>query len=144
MHVAMGVLAAAGLALGGCVSLDNNVSINDAGPAPDPVKYRLVVRDYLRTTLIDPYSVRDAQIGKPSPGQIHIEGTLRHEAGWVVCVRANAKNRMGGYTGQRETIVVLRGNTAIASSSPQLGHFDLRTNCASPQYEPFPEIEAAR
>jgi len=132
---------AAGL-LSGCVT--DEVSPADAGPPPDPSKYRLAVRDYLRTTLIDPYSVRDAQIGKPAPGQIHIEGTLRHEAGWVVCVRANAKNRMGGYMGQRETMVLLRGNNAIASASPPPGSYHFRTNCASPEYEPFPEIEATR
>src|SRR5690349_229557 len=86
------------LMLAGCITTD--ISTEEAGPAPDPTKYRMAVRDYLRTSLFDPYSVRDAQIGKPSPGSIHIEGTLRHEAGWIVCVRANAKNRMGAYTGQ--------------------------------------------
>ena len=129
--------------LGGCLTID--VSPESAGPPPDLTKYRLVVRDYLRTSFIDPYSVRDAQIAKPKPGLVYIEGTIRHEPGWVVCVRANAKNRMGAYIGIRDTMVLLRGDRAVASfSSPDPGHYELRTVCGSEQYEPFPEFEVGR
>ena len=110
---------------------------------PPPANYRQIAADHLRRTLFDPYSVRDAEIARPKPGQVYVDG-MHHEEGWAVCWRANAKNRLGAYTGVKESIVVIRGDRVVASTSPDPGHYDLRTNCADARYEPFKEIEQAR
>jgi hypothetical protein len=110
---------------------------SNAGPYPE--NYKVLVRDFLRTSLFDPYTVRDAQIGAPEVGQILIEGTLRHETGWGVCFKANSKNRMGGYTGLKQTLILIRGNRVVGSNSDEF--HDVRVKCAAARYEPFADLE---
>lgn len=129
---------AGGLALAllaGCVTVDES----SIGPAP--TSYRQAAADHLRKTLFDPYSVRDAEIASPRPGNIHVEGTLTHASGWAVCWRANAKNRYGAYVGLKENILIFReGAIVAATSDPEPFHYDLRT-CRGARYEPFIELE---
>jgi hypothetical protein len=68
------------------------VSVPEAGPFPD--NYRIIVATEMRSTLRDPYSVRDVAITRPFP----VKARLR---GWLVCASANAKNAFGAYTGQQ-------------------------------------------
>ena len=56
----LAMVAICGLWLSGCASTPEAA---DAGPFP--VKYREMAKDYLRKTLVDPYSVRDAEIAEP-------------------------------------------------------------------------------
>lgn len=105
-----------------------------------PTAYKAIAKDHLRVSLIDPYSVRDAQIAPPKLGQIHILGTMRHESGWAICFRANAKNRMGGYTGHKPMVLLIRNNQVVGTNQ-DADHYDVRTICADVRYEPFPEIE---
>jgi hypothetical protein len=102
-----------------------------------PARYREIARDYLRSTLLDPYSARDFQIAtEPKSAQIHVAGTLTHETGWAVCYRGNAKNRMGAYTGVKEGVLLVRGDRVVASNEDPT-HYDVRTNCRDTKYEPF-------
>lgn len=109
-------------------------SSENAGP--EPLNYREVARSYLRTSLIDPYSVRDLQIAPPRVGQVYVEGTFKHANGWAVCYRANAKNRMGAYAGLKEAVILIRDEKVVASTE-QANHYDIRTNCAGAKYEPL-------
>lgn len=99
------------------------------------------MRDYVKSTFIDPYSIRDAQIAPPRPGQMNIPGTFRQESGWIVCMRANAKNRMGGYVGIRDTVLVIRDGRVLGAHSGEPIHYDIRTNCRDAKYERFAEVE---
>jgi hypothetical protein len=101
-----------------------------------PANYREIARDYLRSNLLDPHSARDVQIAQPRIGQVYVEGTFRHENGWAVCYRANAKNRMGGYTGLKEAVMLIRDNRVVVSNETAM-HYDIRTNCAEAKYEPI-------
>jgi hypothetical protein len=130
------------LALAGCSASGSGFvtgSIEAAGPQPET--YRQIVLDNLKQTLFDPYSVRDAQISRPRPGSAHLKGGFSHAEGWAVCVRANAKNRMGGYTGVRDTLLILRNGSVVAVQDDST-HYDVRTNCGGATYDPFPELEA--
>src|SRR5262245_52344993 len=73
-----------------------------AGPALSaqsvPPNYKAQIIDYMRTTLKDPYSVRAAAIG---PAQ---EVKYNWQSWPGVCVRLNAKNSYGAYSGL-ETLV---------------------------------------
>lgn len=130
------VVAAMGSVLSACAGTPPSES--EIGSYP--TAYKAIAKEHLRVSLIDPYSVRDAQIAPPKPGQIHIAGTLRHESGWAVCFRANAKNRMGGYTGNKPMVILIRNNQVLGSNQDS-DHYDVRTICADVRYEAFPEIE---
>jgi hypothetical protein len=106
-----------------------------------PSNYRQIVVQHLRKSLLDPYNVKDAEIAPPKPGQIYIDGTLRHEAGWAVCWRAHTKNRVG-YREIKDNIVVIRDERVVGSTDAPKGDYDLR-QCADVKYEPFPELEHA-
>lgn len=84
----------------------------------------------MRQVFIDPYSVRDAMIAAPKNGGSGLY------PGWVVCVRANAKNRLGAYTGQQVTAITIRGGRVVQTIEETGWMF-----CQGVEYEPFPELE---
>ena len=132
------------LALLGCDAANQKImTADEASLGPYPTAYREMAREYLRKTMFDPYSVRDAQITKPKMGKLFIEGTLGvHESGWLVCFRSNAKNRMGAYTGISDTALVIRGDRVLASlSDPSRSHYVVKMICENEKYEPFPEMD---
>lgn len=60
-----------------------------------PDNWRQLARDYIRTSYFDPFSVRDSEASPPFRN-----AKAFHDHGWTVCIRTNAKNRMGAYTGR--------------------------------------------
>lgn len=99
-----------------------------------PENYKQKVIQHVRQNYFDPYTVRDASISKP-----FAVNRIGHGEVWFVCVRSNAKNRMGGYTGIKPTAYWFR-NGEIAPTSNESSQYD-DFNCAYAQYSPFPEIE---
>jgi hypothetical protein len=140
------VMIAGALALAGCQTAgeQGGPAAQAAAGDPIPVNYRQIVAAHIRANFIDPYSIRDASIAPPVRGSAYVEGTLgMHEAGWAVCVRANSKNRMGGYTGTKPTMFIIRGQKVVASQTDE--YYVTRTTCgADAAYEVFPEIEERR
>jgi hypothetical protein len=113
---------------------------------PYPADYKRLAAAYVRETFLDPYSIRDAEIAAPKlamgPGLL---GDGSFATPWVVCVRANAKNRMGAYTGRTATgIQVYRGKAVGAYGGPAtLGTSTVDAGelaCGGASYAPFPEI----
>jgi len=52
-----------------------------------------MAKEYLRRSLVDPYSVRDAEIAEPVvKSSFYI---VDPAPAWTICVRYNAKNQMG-------------------------------------------------
>jgi hypothetical protein len=101
-----------------------------AASEPPPASYREQVIARVKKSFFDPYSVRDASISQPIPG-VSFYGAMN-----TVCVRANAKNRFGAYTGLKETAVIFRGGK-IDTTNQEYGAMA----CTGAVYEPFPEIE---
>ena len=127
-------VGAIGLVLSGCVS---NPQLT-AETGPFPTRYRELAKEYLRRTLFDPYSVRDAEIAEPAvKASIYL---LDPAPAWTICVRLNAKNRMGAYTGMSEDALLVRGDRVIISlneltkPSPTIGM------CRDVKWAPFPEL----
>ena len=119
---------AAGLAVGGCQTAGG-------GNAPAqtlPPDYKAQIVAGAKEAFVDPYSIRDARIAAPKPG-ISFVGEIIH-----VCVRANAKNRMGGYTGQKDSVFNFRDGKLIQALDEKAAQY----NCFNAVYEPFPELEA--
>ena len=138
------LLGAAALLLSECEAANQQfLSATEAEVGPYPNRYREIAAEYLRKTLFDPYTVRDAQISRPKMGRLFVEGSLgRYEPGWLLCFRANAKNRMGAYTGVSDTALVIRDERVLASlSDPSHSHYLVKRTCDAEPYESFPEIE---
>lgn len=100
-----------------------------ASVPPSPTLKAKIVRD-ARTFLADPYSVRDAGISNVATFNNGSQG---------VCVRANAKNKMGGYTGRKNLAVIIRNGVLV-------GNIPNHRLCARPDvpWNDFPELEALR
>jgi hypothetical protein len=102
-----------------------------AEPAPSQEIIRQAIRSHVRASFFDPYSIRDAQIS-PATWQGALQ--LGSGEGWTVCLRANAKNRLGGYTGLRDTAMTIRGGKVVASLD------DAQYFCRDAAYAPFPDL----
>ena len=107
---------------------------------PPPANYRQIIARHVHESFLDPYSIRDASIAAPKAGQLSRSDAIAVEEGWIVCLRANAKNRAGGYTGLKTTAFLVRGESVVTSHSGE-DHYEVRTNCAGVAYESFREIE---
>lgn len=128
------ILAATCLvSLAGCMEVQP-VATSEVNVAP-PSNARAAALGYARRSFFDPYSVRDASISQPF---VIPYGLAGQSQAWVVCVRANAKNRLGAYAGLQETLIVFEGDTVDESRSMR----DVTSACRSAQYGPFPELEA--
>lgn len=98
------------IGLAGCASTGPTASEIGVKPA----NWQEATRQAARSTYLDPYSVRDAEISAPVPASMVFDGvTPIPHSGWMVCVRANAKNRMGAYTGQRVTAFLFQGGRIV-------------------------------
>lgn len=123
------------LLVGACApTVDNSKS----GPYPD--NYRQLVAAHVRQNFFDPYSIRDASVSEPVKGAMNVVGKpawTPAQQGWLVCLRVNAKNRMGGYTGLSTTGYLI-SNGAIVDSDEQPGPV-----CDARTFLPWPELEIA-
>lgn len=86
--------------------------------APLPQNYQEVVERQAREKLIDPESGRFRFSGEPRPCAVRYANTTPaykrgivgvERSGYCGVVFVNAKNRMGGYTGEVPTLYVLDG-----------------------------------
>ena len=118
------VLISLAVGLSGCATVDE--AALDAKPPSRELREAIV--DKARDVLFDPYSVRDAEISYlvdlPGPSD-------------AVCVKLNAKNRLGGYTGRQVNAVYVQNGVLLAAgSNPRL------CNNSMLNWVRFPEIEA--
>jgi hypothetical protein len=93
-----------------------------------PVTYRGPIAAQFKATLRDPTSVRDARISQPF---------VRHMGAgerYVVCVRLNAKNGFGGYSGPVDRLAVFVGGELLSIVPTVAGE------CREVAMTPFSEI----
>ena len=94
------------------------------GPYPD--NYKQIIKDFAVEIFYDPYSLRSVSITKPR----------KEQSGWIVCLRLNAKNRVGGYTG-------VESNTILIDNNEVIGWEKGLSLCEGRNldYKPWPELE---
>lgn len=96
---------------------------------PFPSNYKETVKQYALDYYYDPYSLRSVEITRPS------QARYMFQQGWGLCLRANAKNRMGGYVGVESTFIIINNGEII-------GTLEDHPDCRGAQgYEPWPELE---
>jgi hypothetical protein len=116
-----------------------------------PENYRADMLGFLHTYINDPTQIRDAAIadpvlrlvGNPDRGNSPLDKLTRSfepssgsQERYIVCVRFNAKDQDGRYTGLKQGMAVFTG-----------GHFERfyeqrQGPCDQADYKPFPELGA--
>lgn len=123
--------------LAGCASLDQpNEFIG-----PYPHDYKTTIREHVLRSFFDPYSIRDASISEP------VRSHTGEPNGWLVCLEANAKNRMGGYTGLSRTAYYLQIGGRLVGSETDDDYANYictgrtLTGMRTLTFAPWPELE---
>ena len=121
-----------------------------------PENYKTDLLGFLHTYVNDPTQIRDAAIADPvlmpvsgspdragsSPGRFAnpFDPTGGSQERYVVCVRYNAKDRDGRYTGLKQGMAVyVRGRFDRFTEQPR---DQQRGPCEHADFKPFPELEA--
>lgn len=109
-----------------------------------PANYEAQIRARLVDDFVDPSSIRDAVISQPFPVNAVFDGvTPFPRSGWAVCLKANARNRMGGYTGRQPTLYLFQGGTvALMMNQGSEGFTQVSQHCERAIYRKL-DIEAA-
>lgn len=94
-----------------------------------PAGYKADLLAFLRTYLNDPTNVREAAVSEP------VLRPLGADTRYVACLRYNARDTVGKYSGARDRLAVYHR-----------GRFDrlienAREQCKDATYMPFPELE---
>ena len=92
----------------------------------------------MKSSFKDPYTIRDAEIAAPTPGRGPSLNANGFATPRVVCVKANAKNSMGAYTGRKVTALAVSDSRVVNSWDET--QYSLMA-CEGAVYQPFPEIE---
>ena len=96
-----------------------------------PANYKRLIKQYVQMNFKDPDSIKNASISKPIQGQVLLQ------QGWIVCLRANAKNSYGGYVGLSNTNFLIKNSEILLAQdwgqAPDCSH-------GSP-YEKWSELE---
>jgi len=116
--------------LSGCVTQEQ-VDKVFASQRPVTASEKAAIVSAARDHFIDPYSIRDAEISNVV--------RLNDQGLEAVCVKANARNRMGGYTGRSATSVRLLNGKPVNT-------LDNAPACVNPKlrYQRFPELESLK
>ena len=95
---------------------------DNPGPVPENVLPKVFAK--LRTTLKDPYSIRDFKLCAPKLVKAYY-GVNWVRARWIVTVNLNAKNSYGGYIGPTQFDVEFQNGEAV--NAKQFNGIDLLT-----------------
>lgn len=107
------LIAIASLLISGCVSAPTAGEMSSADFGPPPTNYEASVREYLSTTLKDPYSYDLKFLFQPRKDWSGLGG--RKQFGYAVCANLNAKNSFGAYSGFKLTYFLIRSDVVVAS-----------------------------
>lgn len=117
------------VALTGCSLFDKK---SDGPPVvvnQVPPNYRATLLEFLKGHLNDPNGVRDAYITEPSLQPI------ADDTRYVVCVRFNAKDGYGQYTGSKDHIGIYFAGKLTQFLAAT------REQCGNAAYQRYPELE---
>jgi len=129
-------VAVLAIALAGCSSYENPFASKTVGPPPEPnilpQNYRANLLNFLQNELANPSGVRDAYITEPKLQPIGSESR------YVVCLRYNARNGYGRYTGTNDYVAIYF-HGGLTQYVPAIAG-----QCSNAAYLRFPELEALK
>ena len=101
------------LALGGCAGHVTKVQLSNADYGELSPGYKEAIQEQMQTRFYDPESARYRYVKPPVKGYAYVpNGAPKLTFGYIVDVNINAKNRMGGYTGEGEYTFLVKNNEA--------------------------------
>jgi hypothetical protein len=105
-----------------------------------PDNYKTELLAFLRTYLNDPTNVRDAYVAAP---ELKTVGAQKR---YAVCIRFDARNSEGRYTGSKEGLALYsRGRFEQFLEPPRDQSSDpVREQCKGASYQRFPELESLK
>lgn len=119
--------------LAGCAAREPDVFLRndrrDEAANTQPANARGDILAFLRTYLNDPSRIRDATVSEPVLRQF---GAVQR---YIVCLRYNARDLDGKYTGAKDRLAVF-----VGGKLDQLVE-QPRDNCTGVEQKPFPELE---
>lgn len=123
MKMCVGLMSATMLILSACA-----VKPDPEAAGPYPSNYKEILKRHIEESFYDPYSIRSVSISGPQMGHLYFR------QGWIVCLEANAKNRLGGYVGlSRDAYLINRGQVVNMMEEAPF--------CDDLTLSPWPEME---
>jgi hypothetical protein len=141
--VAVACLVVLAAALAGCGSGQSREE-REARINVYPDNYRTDLLGALHAYVGDPTNIRDAYVSEPAVKPIGPQNR------YAACVRFNAKNSDGRYTGSKDVLAIFVSGRfdQFVDVSPQSAAANqanpLRELCAQADYKRFPELEAMK
>jgi hypothetical protein len=115
------------------ISLAGCVPPSPEAYGPPPANYREIVAEQIRANFFDPASLQDVWISAPFQGPKVPAAVLA--PGWIVCLRANGKNRLGAYAGRQQYGYVIHDGAVVQEGVGGL------TGCDTAKYDEWTEME---
>jgi len=138
-------IAAVAILLAGCAGSASRREEREARINLVPENYKTDILAALHAYVADPTNIRDAYISEPA-----IKPVAGGQNRYVACVRFNAKNSDGRYTGSRDIIAIFAAGrfdqfldqTLLANQPNQSGSATIvKETCGQADYKRFPELE---
>jgi hypothetical protein len=105
------------LAIAASVSAFPNAKQNEAADhGPYPKNHEEIVQKYIHENFMDPYSIRDLAIQKPTKGWVTgawLFGEKPITYGWEIIFAVNAKNSFGAYSGLQKIDLIVRDGKIV-------------------------------
>ena len=139
------ILLLVGIAAAGCADryqIELERKTLEAQNVP-PQNYKPDLLAFMRTYLNNPENVRNAAMSEPQ--KLQVIDLERYAA----CVRYNAKDNSGRYTGQRDRLAIFVSGKfdrliELGRDGGSESLKPLRDYCAAAAYQPFAELEKLR
>jgi hypothetical protein len=138
-------IAAVAILLADCAGSGSRREEREARINLVPENYKTDILAALHAYVADPTNIRDAYISEPA-----IKPVAGGQNRYVACVRFNAKNSDGRYTGSRDIVAIFAAGrfdqfldqTLLANQPNQSGSATIvKDTCGQADYKRFPELE---
>jgi hypothetical protein len=106
--------------LSGCATAPSADVMAAADYGEYPQNYQAIVKAYVSDSLKDPDSAQYTFLNFPMRGYWGFGGA---KFGYVTCVKINAKNSFGGYTGYRINYFMIKNGAIIDATISQAGEY---------------------
>ena len=101
------------LALGGCAGHVTKAQLSNADYGELSPVYKEAIKEHMIDKFYDPESARYRYVKPPVKGYAYVpNGAPKLTFGYIVDVRINAKNRLGGYAGEGKYTFLVKGDEA--------------------------------
>lgn len=110
------------LLVGGCATIpptqEEISKLNLQSQPPLTTDYKQDIKNYFSDILFDPYSAV-YEFDQPQIGWYKEAFNGKLYGGWIVKVKVNAKNRMGGYVGKQPYAFIFERNAIVKVIPPE-------------------------